>query len=57
MTCRGYDPKAVKLSKSIQRLGATIRNENERNNFIKLFVDILKTELKPSGGFQKKTTK
>jgi len=46
MTCRGYDPKAVKLGKPIQRLAATIRDKNERGYFIKMFVDVLKEDAK-----------
>ena len=46
MTCRGYDPRAVKLGKPIQRLAATIRDNSERRNFMKLFIDILKDESK-----------
>ena len=46
MTCRGYDPRAVKLGKPIQRLAANISNKQERSAFIKLFVNVLKEESK-----------
>lgn len=46
MTCRGYDPKTIKLGKPIKRLAATILDNTERKHFIKLFVDILKEENK-----------
>lgn len=46
MTCRGYDPKAIKLGKPIQRLAATIRDDEARKHFLKMFVAIANSESK-----------
>ncbi len=35
MTCRGYDSKAVKVSKSVKRVAATILNNQQRREFIR----------------------
>ena len=40
MTCRGYSPKAVKISKSVKRRAATIRDAHQRGAFIRSFVEI-----------------
>ena len=40
MTCRGYDPKTVKLSKTIKRAAALIRNDHVRGAFIRSYVEI-----------------
>jgi hypothetical protein len=45
MTCRGYDPKAVKVSKTIKRAAAMI-DPQKRGAFIRSYVEILKSELK-----------
>jgi hypothetical protein len=44
MTCRGYDPKAVKISKSVKRQAANILDDHMRGKFIKSFVEIAKSE-------------
>ena len=44
MTCRGYSPKAVKISKAIKRRAATIRDTHERGAFIRSFVAIAQAE-------------
>lgn len=46
MTCRGYDAKAVKISKAIKRRAATIRDNHTRGDFIRSFVAIARTELR-----------
>lgn len=46
MTCRGYDPKTVKLGKPIKQMAATITDKTERGYFIKMFVDVLKEDAK-----------
>jgi len=51
MTCRGYSPKAVKISKTIKRRAATIRDSHARGAFIRSFVEILQSE---SRGFKSK---
>jgi len=40
MTCRGYDPKAVKISKSVKRAAALIQDNHQRGAFIRSFVAI-----------------
>jgi hypothetical protein len=37
MTCRGYDPKAVKVPKSVKRLAATLTNKEQRRALIKSY--------------------
>ena len=49
MTCRGYDPKAVKLSKTVKRLAAKILDDHKRGAFIKDYVRILETQSRSSG--------
>lgn len=44
MTCRGYSPKAVKISKTVKRRAATIRDNHQRGEFIRSFVEIAKSE-------------
>ena len=44
MTCRGYSPKAVKISKAIKRRAATIRDPHVRGAFIRSFVEIAQSE-------------
>jgi hypothetical protein len=38
MTCRGYDPKAVKIGKDVKRAASLIHNAHERGAFIRSFV-------------------
>ena len=40
MTCRGYDPKAVKIGKDVKRAAAQIHNQHQRGAFVKSFVVI-----------------
>jgi hypothetical protein len=49
MTCRGYDPKAVKVPKSVKALYA-IADKNKRSALIKSHVKILESELRTAGG-------
>jgi len=44
MTCRGYDPKAVKISKPVKRQAANILDNHKRGEFIRSFVEIAKSE-------------
>jgi hypothetical protein len=44
MTCRGYDPKAVKISKSVKRAAALIHDNHQRGDFIRSFVRIAQSE-------------
>ena len=48
MTCRGYDPKAVKIGKPIKRLAATIADSHKRGEFIRDYVRIAQSEQRTS---------
>ena len=50
MTCRGYSPKAVKITKAIKRRASTIRDNHVRGAFIRSFVAIAQAE---SRGFSR----
>ena len=49
MTCRGYDPKAVKISKSVKRLAARILDNHERGAFIRDYVRMAENQARSSG--------
>jgi len=40
MTCRGYDPKAVKISKPVKRAAARIHDAHQRGEFVRGYVRI-----------------
>ena len=40
MSCRGYDPKAVKVSKTVKRASANIMDAHKRGAFIRSFAEI-----------------
>ena len=44
MTCKGYDPKSVKVSKSVKRLAARITDSHRRGAFIRDYVKILEEQ-------------
>lgn len=44
MTCKGYDPKAVKISKTVKRRAATIVDKHARGEFIRSFVAIAESQ-------------
>ncbi len=44
MTCRGYDPKAVKVHKSVKRLAANYRDPHQRGAIIRSYVRILEEQ-------------
>jgi hypothetical protein len=46
MTCKGYDPKAVKVSKSIKRLTARHVNAHKRGSMIRDYVRMLEEQSK-----------
>ena len=46
MTCRGYDNKAVKISKTVKRKAATIADAHKRGEFIRGYVRIAESELR-----------
>jgi len=40
MTCKGYDPKAVKIGSLVKMAASTIRDPHVRGAFIRSFVKI-----------------
>lgn len=44
MTCKGYDPKAVKIGKPVKTLAATILDRHQRGAFIRSYVKIAEDE-------------
>jgi hypothetical protein len=40
MTCRGYDPKSIKVSKSVKRVAATLTNSEQRRSLIKSYARV-----------------
>jgi hypothetical protein len=44
MSCRGYDPKAVKVSKTVKRMASTIRDNHVRGAYIRSFVEIAESQ-------------
>jgi hypothetical protein len=48
MTCRGYDPKAVKIGKPIKVMAATILDNHKRGDFIRSYVKIAQNETRSS---------
>jgi hypothetical protein len=50
MTCRGYDAKAVKVSKTVKRAAANIMDTHKRGAFIRSFVAIEQSNSRSFGG-------
>jgi hypothetical protein len=48
MTCRGYDPKAVKVPKSVKRIAATVLDNNQRSSLIKSYVTAIESNIRSS---------
>ena len=46
MTCRGYDNRAVKISKTVKRKAARILDAHQRGEFIRGYVRIAEAELR-----------
>jgi hypothetical protein len=42
MTCRGYDPRAVKIGKPVKVLAATVLDNHERGAFIRSYVKVVR---------------
>ncbi len=40
MSCRGYDPKAVKLPKTVKRAASLISDAHKRGAFIRSFIAV-----------------
>jgi hypothetical protein len=49
MTCRGYDAKAVKVTKAVKRAAALISDAHVRGAFIRSFVEIEKSNSRSGG--------
>jgi len=46
MTCRGYDPKAVKLGKLVKISSASIHDNHKRGAFLRSFAKVAESELR-----------
>jgi hypothetical protein len=46
MTCRGYDPKAVKLPSLVKMAASTIADKHQRGAFLRSFTKIAESELR-----------
>jgi len=46
MTCKGYDPKAVKVPKSVKYLASSYKDDHKRGAFIRSYVRILEDQLR-----------
>ena len=46
MTCRGYDPKAVKIGSLVKMTASTILDKNKRRAFVRSYVKIAESELR-----------
>ena len=46
MTCRGYDPKAVKLPSLVKMAASTIKDNHTRGAFLRSFTKIAEGELR-----------
>lgn len=53
MTCKGYDPKAVKLPSLVKMAASTIMDKHQRSAFLRSFTKIAESELR-SGNRDKK---
>lgn len=53
MTCKGYDPKAVKVPKSVKRLAASYLDAHQRGAFIRSYVRILEEQGRTKGRREK----
>ena len=50
MSCRGYDPKTVKVSKTVKRAAAKILDAHVRGAFIRSFVEVEQSNSRSFGG-------
>ncbi len=50
MTCRGYDAKAVKVSKTVKRAAALIMDAHKRGAFIRSYAEIERSNSRSFGG-------
>ncbi len=49
MTCRGYDPKAVKLGSLVKMAAASILDNTERRAFLRSYTKIAESESRTAG--------
>ncbi len=49
MTCRGYDPRAVKVPKSVKRVADRYVDNHQRGAFIRSYVQILEEQSRSRG--------
>jgi hypothetical protein len=54
MTCRGYDPKAIKISKLTKIAAARILDKHKRGVFIRGYVEIKESQATMSKNSKKK---
>jgi hypothetical protein len=53
MTCRGYDPKAVKVGKLVKIAAASILDPHKRGDFIRSYAKVAQEGLRSSGKKEK----
>ena len=53
MTCRGYDPKAVKIGKPVKALAANYIDHHQRKAFIRSYVVIAEADARQRGARNK----
>lgn len=46
MTCRGYDPKAIKLGKLVKIAAASVKDQHQRGEFLRSFTKVAEGELR-----------
>lgn len=46
MTCRGYDPKAIKLGKLVKIAAASVHDKHKRGAFLRSFTKVAEGELR-----------
>ena len=44
MTCRGYDPKTIKVNKTVKRMAALIMDPHTRGAYIREYVVAIKQQ-------------
>lgn len=49
MTCRGYDPKAIKIGSLVKMAAATIQDKHVRGSFLRSFVKIAESDARQKG--------
>jgi len=57
MTCRGYDPKAVKIGSLVKMAASTISDPHKRGAFMRSYVAIAEAESRQRTGRNNKDKK